>query len=58
MALEIEIEKVYEELRLTQMDHERIMDEKYLLEMRRNSLIKLLTEATKRSKLLNAQLRK
>ncbi len=50
--------KVSEELKLAKMDYETVVREKNLLEDRKNSLVKLLGETMKRSKLLTAHLRK
>ena len=50
--------KISEELKLAKMDYEHVVRERYLLEDRKNSLVKLLTDTMKRSKLLNAHLRK
>ena len=49
---------VSEELKLAKMDYETVVREKYRLEGRKNSLVKLLSETMKRSKLLTAHLRK
>lgn len=49
---------VTDELKLAKMSYETIVREKYLLEERKNSLVKLLAETLRRSKLLTAHLRK
>jgi hypothetical protein len=58
MYLDVEMAKVSEELKLAKMDYETVVREKNLLEDRKNSLVKLLGETMKRSKLLTAHLRK
>ena len=58
MYLDADMAKVSEELKLAKMDYETVVREKYRLEDRKNSLVKLLSETMKRSKLLTAHLRK
>jgi hypothetical protein len=58
MYLDVDMAKISEELKLAKMDYEHVVRERYLLEDRKNSLVKLLTDTMKRSKLLNAHLRK
>ena len=52
------MKKVSGELKVANMNYEVVMREKYRLEDRKKSLVKLLAETMKRSKLLNAHLRK
>ena len=49
---------VSEELKLAKMKYESVLREKQLLEDRRNSLVKVLAETMKRSKVLTTRLRK
>lgn len=58
MYLDMEMTNVSEELNLAKRDYESVVREKYLLEDRKNSLLKLLDETLKRRKLLIAHLRK
>ena len=50
--------KVSDELQVAKLDYDTVVREKYRLEERKNSLVKLLAETMKRSKLLTTHLRK
>ena len=58
MYLDVEMAKISDELQVAKLDYDTVVREKYLLEERKNSLVKLLSETTKRSKLLTTHLRK
>lgn len=58
MYLDVEMAKISDELQVAKLDYDIVVREKYLLEERKNSLVKLLSETTKRSKLLTTHLRK
>ncbi|XP_028397607.1 protein KIBRA-like [Dendronephthya gigantea] len=57
MHLDMEMRNVSDELKLAKMDYETVVREKYRLEDHKKSLVKLLAETLKRSKLLTAHLR-
>ena len=58
MYLDVEMAKVSDELQVAKLDYDTVVREKYRLEERKNSLVKLLAETMKRSKLLTTHLRK
>ena len=58
MYLDVEMAKISDELQVAKLDYDTVVREKYLLEERKNSLVKLLSETTKRSQLLTTHLRK
>ena len=58
MYLDVEMAKISDQLQVAKLDYDTVVREKYLLEERKNSLVKLLSETTKRSQLLTTHLRK